>query len=74
MTLIYTGNGCEGHSTNIYIPSKTDLTSETATSSIHDFFVGFNVIYQNIIWYGIWSELLLETLTPEQKDVLGVKL
>ena len=70
MTLIYIGNGCEGYSINIYIPSKTDLTSEIDTSSRCDFFVSFNVIYQNITQDGIWSELQLET----QKDLLGVKL
>ena len=30
-------------------------------------------IYQNIMWYAIWNELKLETLTPEQKDLLGFK-
>ena len=25
-------------------------------------------------WYGIWNELKLDTLTPDQKDLLGVKL
>ena len=25
LTLIYIGNGCKCYSTNIYIPSKTDL-------------------------------------------------
>ena len=29
---IYISNGYEGYSTNIYIPSKTDLTSEIDTS------------------------------------------
>ena len=73
-TLNYIGNGCEGYSTNIYIASKTDLTSEIDTSLRHKFFVGFNVIYQNMTQYGIWNELKLETLTPDQKDHLRVKL
>ena len=55
-TLIDIGNAGEGYSTNIYIPSKTDFTSEIDTSLRHDFFVDFNVIYQNIMWYGIWNE------------------
>ena len=74
LTLIYIGNGFKGYSTNIYIPSKTDLTSEIDTSSICDFFAGFNIIHQNMTGYGIWNELKLETLNPEQKDLLGVKL
>ena len=74
LTLIYIGNGCEGYSTNIYISSKTDLTSEIDTSSRHNFFVGFNDIYQNMTQYGICNKLKLETLTPDQKGLLGVKL
>ena len=74
LTFIYIDNGCKDYSTNTYIPSKTDLTTEIDTSLRCNFFVGFNVIYQNIIWYGIWNELKLETLTPEQKYLLGIKL
>ena len=74
LTHIYIGNGCEGYSTNIYIPSKTYLTSEIDTSSRYDFFVSFNVTYQNIMQYGVWNELKLETLTLEQEDLLVVKL
>ena len=73
-TLIYIGDGCEGYSDNIYIPSKTGLPSEIHISSRHNFFFYFNVIYQNITRYGIWNELKLETLTQEQKNLLGVKL
>ena len=40
----------------------------------HQFFVGFNVIYQTMTLFGIWNELKLETLIPDQKDLLGVKL
>ena len=64
LILIYIGDGCKGYITNIYIPSKTDLTSERDTSSRHDFSVSFNVIFHNIMQYTIWNELKLETLTP----------
>ena len=26
------------------------------------------------MWYGVWNKLKLETITPEQKAFLGVKL
>ena len=41
LTLNYIGNGCEGYSTNIYIPSKSDLTSKIDTSSRYEFFCWF---------------------------------
>ena len=53
LTLICIGNGCKCYRSNIYIPSKTDFTSEIDTSLRHDFFVSFNVIYQNTMQYGI---------------------
>ena len=74
LILICIGNECVGYRTNIYIPSKINLTCEIYTSSRHDFFVGFNVIYQNIMWHGIWNVLKLEMLTSKQKDLLGMKL
>ena len=71
LTVIYIGNGWEGYSINIYIPSKTDLTGNMDTSSRHNFFVAFNVIYQNVMWYGMslnWKHL------HQNKDLLAVKL
>ena len=44
------------------------------TSSRCEFLVGFNVMYQNMTKYGIWNELKLESLTLDQKDLLGIKL
>ena len=71
LTLIFIGNGCEGYNHNLYIPSKTDLTSEIDTSSRCKFFLGFNVIYQNMTQLDIWNDLKLEKLTLDQKDLLG---
>ena len=56
LTLNFIGNGCECHSTNIYIPSKTDLTNHLATIGC-ELFTVFKIIYQNIVHYGIWYEL-----------------
>ena len=33
-----------------------------------------NAIYQNMVHYGIWYKFKLETLTQEQKVLLGIKL
>ena len=70
ITLIYIGIGCESYSTNIYIPSKTDLTTELDGSIWHKFFLSFNAIYHNMAEYGICYELKLETLTQKEKIFL----
>ena len=48
---IYVVNGCEGYNNNIYIPAKTDLTSEIDNSVRYEFF-GSNALYQNMARYG----------------------
>ena len=50
---MYIGNWGEGYSTNIYIPSITDLTIELDTSVRCKFFISFNAIYQNMADHGI---------------------
>ena len=62
-SLSFFGNGCEGYSPNIYIPPKTDLTSELDTSIGYKFFHGFKVMHSNMACYGIWYEPKLEILT-----------
>ena len=74
LTHIFVGNDCEGCSTNMYIPSKSDLTSEIDTSIRCEILVVFNTIYQNIAQYNIWYELQLETLTTKKKNLFGIKL
>ena len=74
LTLISIGNGCKDYSTNIYIPSKSDLTSELDTSMRCGLFVALNPMYHNMAFHGIWYKLKLETLTQEKKDLLSIKL
>ena len=74
LTIVHIGNGfCEGYSTNICMPSKADLISEIDTPIRCEFFIGFNAIYQNMALHDICYELQLETLTPEEKSLLGIK-
>ena len=42
LTIIQVGNGCEGYSSNLFLPAKSKLTSEDETLTWHVFFLHFN--------------------------------
>ena len=53
LQIVYIGNGCEGYSPNVYIPTKSELTSTIDTTARHDFFISFNEKYENMLKYRI---------------------
>ena len=52
LTIVYIGNGCEGYSSNLLIPAKSELTSEDETLKRHVFFLDFNE-YQDLTKYSL---------------------
>ena len=44
------------------------------TSVRQDFFISFNDKYENMSKYGIWHELEVEKLTPEEMETLPIRL
>ena len=42
LTIVYIGDGCEGYSSNLFIPAKSELTSEDETLTRHVFFLDLN--------------------------------
>ena len=41
LTIIYIGDGCEGYGSNLFIPAKSELTSEDKALTRHVFSLGF---------------------------------
>ena len=41
LTIVYIGDGCEGYSSNLFIPAKSELTNEDETLARHVFFLDF---------------------------------
>ena len=74
LTLVEIGNGCEGYSTTINIPAKSELTSVHDAPGRVEYFQSFNYEYQNMSNYGIFQELNSITLTKEEKETLGIRL
>ena len=70
LTIIQIGNGCEGYSSNLYIPAKSELTSDDETLTRHVFFLHFNAEYQDLTKYSLIQQLNLPQLTPEELENL----
>ena len=66
LTIIQIGKGCEGYSSNLFIPAKSELTSEDKTLTRHVFFFEFNDEYQDLTKYSLIQQLNLPQLTPEE--------
>ena len=68
LTIVHIGNGCEGYSSNLFIPAKSELTSEDETLTRHVFFLEFNDEYQDLTKYSLIQQLnLLTTNTRRAK-------
>ena len=74
LTIVYIGNGCEGYSSNLFIPAKSELTSEDKTLTRHVFFLDFNGEYQDLTKYSLIQQLNLPQLTAKELEELPNRL
>ena len=74
LTIIYIGDGCEGYSSNLFIPAKSELTSEDKALTRHVFFLDFNDEYQDLTKYSLIEQLNLPQLTAKELEELPNRL
>ena len=67
-------NGCEGFTSNIFIPDKSELISTMDTTLCKDFAIHFNAQHQNMTRYQIWFELQFEALIEEESILLAFEI
>ena len=66
LMIAHIGNGCEGYSSNLFIPAKSELTSEDETLARHMFFLEFNNEYQDLTKYSLIQQLNLPQLMAKK--------
>ena len=74
LMIVYRGDGCEGYSSNLFIPAKSELTSEDETLTRHVFFLDFNDQYQDLTKYSLIQQLNLPQLTAKELEELPNRL
>ena len=64
--IVYIGNGCEGYSPHLYIPTRSTLTSEINIFKRGQYFLKFNAKYRTDSKIGIWAKLKFRLQTKEE--------
>ena len=75
LQIIYVGNGCEGFSSSVFIPAKSDQAVIKEIQPRQKYFLEFNEIYKPDQYIGLWCqfEIVLMNKSDAQKFVTKVK-
>ena len=75
LQIIYVGNGCEGFSSSVFIPAKSDQAVIEEIEPRQKYFLEFNEIYEPDQYIGLWYqfEIVLMNKSEAQKFVTKVK-
>ena len=75
LQIIYVGNGCEGFSSSVFIPAKSDQAVIEEIEPRRKYFLEFNEIYEPDQYIGLWYqfELVLMNKSEAQKFVTKAK-
>ena len=74
LCIIDIGNGCEAFSTNIYIPAKSELTATFQSVTRSQFFLKYNLKYENLTSFVVFSIIKQYELTEKDKTELCSKV
>ena len=72
--IIDIGNSCEAFSTNIYIPAKSELTATFQSVTCSQFFLKYNLKYENLTLFVVFSAIKQYELTEKDKTELHSKV
>ena len=75
LQIIYVGNGCEGFSSSVFIPAKSDQAVIKEIEPRQKYFLEFNEIYEPNQYIGLWYqfEIILMNKSEAQKFVTKAK-
>ena len=66
LQVVYIGNGCEGYSPSMYIPTKLELSGTEEIESRKEYFLKFNYVYQPDELVGVWWQFRSKLMTIEE--------
>ena len=75
LQIIYVGNGCEGFSSSVFIPAKSDQAVIKEIEPRQKYFLEFNEIYEPDQYIGLWYqfEIVLMNKSEAQKFMTKAK-
>ena len=66
LQIVYMGDGCEGYSPSLFIPAKTDRAITIEIEPRKNYFMEFNEVYEPEAYLGIWYQIGLKLMEPEE--------
>ena len=54
LQIVYLGNGCEGYSPSMFLPTKNEMTTHAQIESGKEYFLQFNYVYTPDRYIGLW--------------------
>ena len=75
LQIVYVGNGCEGFSSSIFIPAKSDQAVTEEIETRQKYFLKFNEIYEPDQYISLWYQFRLALMykSEAQKFVTKTK-
>ena len=74
LQIVDVGNGCKAYSASIYIPAKSELITTLQSIARSQFFLDYNVNYNNVSNSIVWYKLDFAKLTSEEIKTLKAKV
>ena len=74
LQIVYVGNGCEGYSPSMYIPTKSELAGTDEIESRREYFLQFNYIYEPDGLVGACWQFRSQLMTREETEKFVAKV
>ena len=66
LQIVYLGNGCEGYSPSMFLPTKNEMTTHTQIESRKEYFLQFNYVYTPDKYIGLWWQFRMRMMTEKE--------
>ena len=73
LQIIYVGNGCEGFSSSVFIPAKSDQAVIEEIEPRQKYFLEFNEIYKPNQYIGLWYQFEIELMNKSKAQKFVTK-
>lgn len=66
-------SGCEALGNHLLIPARNDIQEKYEADARTEYFLGFNMQYQNLTRFGVWNEISPKLLSVDQMNEAALK-
>ena len=68
LQIVYIGNGCEGYSPSMFLPTKNEMAIHAQVESRKEYFLQFNYVYTPDKYMGLWWQFRTRLMIDEDAN------